>query len=84
MLLPDAAGMEELGLLGTGAPGLQENPEMLFFLWGPGPLGRAVAVTWGLPLLAPCGTLEGRGSCVQARAAQPGVGRRFMARIPKE
>lgn len=31
MLLPDAAGMEELGLLGTGAPGLQENPEMLFF-----------------------------------------------------
>lgn len=57
---------------------------MIFFLWGPGPLGCAVAVTWGLPLLAPCGTPEGRGSCVQARAAQPGVGRRFMARIPKE
>lgn len=57
---------------------------MIFFLWGPGPLGCAVAVTWGLLLLAPCGTPEGRGSCVQARAAQPGVGRRFMARIPKE
>lgn len=33
MLLPDAAGMEELGLLGTGAPGLQENPEIYFFFF---------------------------------------------------
>lgn len=74
--------------MGAGAPSSQERPEIYFFFSrGPGPRGCAVAVTWGLPLLAPCGTPEGRGTCVHVCRHvlhSPGVGRGFMAGVPKE